>query len=296
MAKIEKAYSKELGGVMDSIEANELWSEGILFDKTAFECIDSNCHAQITCANMDKKKIDMKKNPYFQCYGEHSPQCTCKKDYMEKSFKTDQKLGGRTREYFGNIDSLILERPKHHVVICRDGKVDNRCSKDNKLRVIKEYKRKDFIAKHYSIAPIVSKYFMYGTMAAQNYVIIDNKRISYDRLFIPITSVVFEKQRYRHIYWGKAHVYRKKEKYIISFADKIRLNCSGKADYSVMCVISTEILDSYLLKNNIKEELENAVKTRGYVEVYLFGGMNQGRPEKKIVFINISSLDFIAIR
>ena len=39
MAKVELAYSFEINDIVDAMEANELWLEGILSDKRAFECV-----------------------------------------------------------------------------------------------------------------------------------------------------------------------------------------------------------------------------------------------------------------
>ncbi|MCI6139259.1 MAG: hypothetical protein SOX46_10735 [Clostridiaceae bacterium] len=39
MAKVELAYSLEINDIVDAMEANELWLEGILSDKRAFECV-----------------------------------------------------------------------------------------------------------------------------------------------------------------------------------------------------------------------------------------------------------------
>ena len=54
MASVDYAWSIELGQELTASEAHEKWFMGILSDKTMFECRDENCHAQITCVNMDK--------------------------------------------------------------------------------------------------------------------------------------------------------------------------------------------------------------------------------------------------
>lgn len=65
MASIDLAYSLELGEVVDAMEANELWVEGILTNKWAFECADENCNAKITCKNMDTYADKRKMKPHF---------------------------------------------------------------------------------------------------------------------------------------------------------------------------------------------------------------------------------------
>lgn len=66
MASVDYAWSIELGQELTASEAHEKWFMGILSDKTMFECRDENCHAQITCVNMDKQQYQMKMQRTFQ--------------------------------------------------------------------------------------------------------------------------------------------------------------------------------------------------------------------------------------
>ena len=69
---IEKAYSIEANDIIDAEEAYELYWNGIINDKKAFLCI--YCDAAITCANLDKKRAEMKNIPHFKCRG-HADEC-----------------------------------------------------------------------------------------------------------------------------------------------------------------------------------------------------------------------------
>ena len=75
MASVDYAWSIELGQELTASEAHEKWFMGILSDKTMFECRDENCHAQITCVNMDKQQYQMKMREHFKVYGQHSEKC-----------------------------------------------------------------------------------------------------------------------------------------------------------------------------------------------------------------------------
>ena len=48
MARIDYAWSLEHKRELTASEAHESWIIGDIHDKTAFECIDKNCNAQIT--------------------------------------------------------------------------------------------------------------------------------------------------------------------------------------------------------------------------------------------------------
>ena len=61
-----------------------------------------------------KKKSEMKRTPYFQCYSQHSTTCKCKNDYQEAN-GTSRKNGNKKDViYSNNIDYLLLERPENH--------------------------------------------------------------------------------------------------------------------------------------------------------------------------------------
>lgn len=229
---------------MDAIRAHELWCEGILKDKTAFQCKDPNCVAQITCANMDKKKSEMKRTPYFQCYSQHSTTCKCKNDYQE-SKKVDRNI---------------------HISEC------------------------------YSITPIVTKYLHYRFAEGENYVRIGKSTILYSKLFVPIDNVDMTNiSGFRNIYFGKARLFHKNEKYRVCFTEKIGSENSVLENYTVMCVIPEEMVENYLFRNGKTEELKEAVNSKKEYDVYLYGKLNKGK-KGEILFVNITSLDFLDIR
>jgi hypothetical protein len=108
--KLEKALSLETNTQVTASRADELYKKSI-FSKFQFECPDPKCDAQVTCANLDKKKEKRKRDPYFKVVGPHSTKC---------EIAEDQKKVGRTRrqvvdiysdsdEYFDNAVRLNLQ-------------------------------------------------------------------------------------------------------------------------------------------------------------------------------------------
>ncbi len=73
--KLEHARSLELGEDITAGDADKLFALGALTSKHLFECPELNCHAQVTCANLDRPKRLRKRDPYFKFVSEHSVGC-----------------------------------------------------------------------------------------------------------------------------------------------------------------------------------------------------------------------------
>lgn len=81
--KLEEAFSLELRKDITAEEADRLFSNGDLTSKHLFECPEPNCHAQVTCANLDKPKRLRKRDPYFKFVSEHRTDCKIEKESDE---------------------------------------------------------------------------------------------------------------------------------------------------------------------------------------------------------------------
>ncbi len=73
--KIELAKSLELNRNITAEEADNLFSKKIITSKYLFECTEPDCHAQVTCANLDKPNRLRKRVPHFKFVSEHSDTC-----------------------------------------------------------------------------------------------------------------------------------------------------------------------------------------------------------------------------
>lgn len=301
MAKIEKAYSIELGRNIDAVEAHELWTEGVLKDKKAFRCRDVNCSAQITCANMDKKKPEMKRTPYFQCYSPHDKECNCKSDYgVEHNTNREGREKGKDIPYSDNIDCFHFERPENHNQIqpCSMSKEHIEAKQQDNIR--REKTRKIHVGNHYSLTPIVTKYLLYKRDADKNYVRIKGRDISYNELFIAVDSLdIHNLPRFRHVYYGKGRVTVKEGKYIVAFEKKLRdLNEERQPMMcSILCVINKQLVSNYKILNGKIDELLKVTEKKTVQDIFLYGYLNMAvQGGTKTLFINIKGLDFIDIR
>lgn len=79
------------------------------------------------------------------------------------------------------------------------------------------------------------------------------------------------------------------------FTEKIGSENSVLENYTVMCVIPEEMVENYLFRNGKTEELKEAVNSKKEYDVYLYGKLNKGK-KGEILFVNITSLDFLDIR
>lgn len=301
MAKIEKAYSLELGRNIDAVEAHELWLEGVITDKKAFKCRDASCSAQITCANMDKKKPEMKRTPYFQCYSLHDQDCNCKNDYgMEHAANRQGGGKGKDIPYSDNIDCFHFERPKNHNQIQPSWGNKECMETKQKDSIRREKTRRIHVGNHYSLTPIVTKYLLYKRDANKNYVRIKGKDISYEKLFIAVDSLdIHNLPIFRHVYYGKGRVIAKEGKYIVAFEKKLKDWNKERQPVmcSILCVINKEIVNNYNIHNGKIDDFLKVTAKKTIQDIFLYGDLNVAmQGGKKTLFINIQGLDFIDIR
>lgn len=109
---LDKALSLETNTLVTASKADELYKKSI-FSKFQFECPDPKCDAQVTCANLDKKKEKRKRDPYFKIVGSHSAKCLIAED-QEEVGKTKRKVGdiySDSDEYFNNAVRFNLQEP-----------------------------------------------------------------------------------------------------------------------------------------------------------------------------------------
>ncbi|MBN1078071.1 hypothetical protein [Clostridium botulinum] len=287
MAKFEEAYSIECGKVINAEKAYELYWDGIINNKRAFECTDPNCEAQITCVNIDKKRAEMKQTPHFKCYGEHSEECEVIKEFKE--IEDNRKRGKRKRTigYIDNkIDIFSFDRPKRDSMTVKvSGETDKDSKRENKERIKKEYENKGSRnTTYYSIKPLISKFEKYNTEGSmtKHYINIKKARISYNTMFVDIENKDFLGiDKYYRIYYGVGKIYRtkKNEKSFVVFLS------DGFKDESTKTVIyiNDKTIDKHYRKNKWREELDYLVQERNRKIIFYV----YCKPEKHDKFITL---------
>ncbi|EME3968330.1 hypothetical protein VYH29_000374 [Vibrio fluvialis] len=110
--KLEKALSLEIDSSITASKADELYKKSI-FSKFKFECPDPECDAQVTCANLDKKKEKRKRDPYFKVVGLHSSDCQIAKDQQQvgKTKRVQSDIYSDNDEFFDNAVRFNVQEP-----------------------------------------------------------------------------------------------------------------------------------------------------------------------------------------
>lgn len=303
MAKIDAAYSLEINGIIDAMEANELWLEGILEDKRSFKCIDENCDAKITCKNMDTFADKRKINPHFimsNRENKHSSICKVYQEFEERRSKKGEIKGERTDQYIGKKVCFHMERPENHRIIEHNTII----SEKNKVADIEEEKEKirenakRHNSNYYWLNSLIWYYidaYKKGT-TGQDTVEIDfggNKKYTYtlNRLFKRIRNEneITDRDRNHYVYYGKGKIsLRTDGGYDLKFDEKFL-----GSKRQVKCIIKKTALDTCeygkLNKINI---LKSAIEEERFIYVLSSKNIDE---KYNTVFLNIKNLDCIAI-
>ncbi|EMX3969085.1 hypothetical protein J671_1538 [Acinetobacter sp. 1130196] len=112
MVTITLAKSLETGQIITTAEADHQRELGNIKSKYLFECIDENCDAQITCANLLKEVSKRKKEPYYIYVGDHTPACK-EKDKIEKiERELQERQESKPRRYISDKFAFLnLDKP-----------------------------------------------------------------------------------------------------------------------------------------------------------------------------------------
>lgn len=271
MSKLEEAYSIEYGEAVNAEKAYELFWEGFINDKRAFECTDPKCEAQITCVNIDKKRAEMKQTPHFKCYGRHSEECEVIKEFKEIEENKSRRTGRQAIGYIDNkIDLFSFNRPKRDSVIIKTkGKTDIETKKKNKERIEQEYKSNGSRnVTYYSIKPLISKFEKYSSENTLNKHFVNIKiskardiKISYNKMFVNIKDMEVDKiEKYFRIYYGVGKIYKTKKNerdFVIFLSDGF-----GNKKTKTIIYISDSTIEKNYMKNKWREELEYLVQEK----------------------------------
>ncbi|MBQ4059426.1 MAG: hypothetical protein IJD40_10910 [Lachnospiraceae bacterium] len=304
MAKIELAYSLELGKVLDAMEANELWLEGRLKDKRAFECIDNSCDAKITCKNMDTFADKRKVNPHFIMANRenmHSLFCEVYKEYEEKDDKREKnRMECKKNTDIGRRVCFHLERPENHRIIkhkdsieCINNEIEY---KEEKKRAVE--RRKNSQSNYYWLNSLIWYYIRsYKENTTDKDVVeIDfgkGRKYPYplNKLFKRINNEAetTDKDKNHYVYYGKGRVYLREDGgYDLVFSEKF--NGSEKR---VKCVIGKKMIEGCQYGKASKVNILNASRGKERF-IYVLSSKNIDKKYDRI-YLNIEKMDCIAI-
>lgn len=294
MAIIDHAYSKEYKDIITATEAKELFEEGFISDKRAFECCGKGCTAQITCCNMTKPRNEMKRIAHFVMYGKHSDNCS---EILDEEIQ-HKKITGRRKKYDSEVSDTFkfsnVRPPKADVhqknIIQNDIE-----EQEHKNRVKDEYSKNPNKIKRsiFNLDVLVPEY-----LKARKEKKLDIKKIelhfreslynySFSKFFCRINSTnISSVKNYHFCFWGNAIIKRHGKGYKIDFQEKF---LDQGENVEVKCFIKNEIIQKKIQRNPIIAILDGMLERE--VFCFLFGYCNT---KGNITYINIESLDHIA--
>ncbi|NFM80640.1 hypothetical protein FDC04_17925 [Clostridium botulinum] len=298
MSKLEEAYSIEYNRVINAEKAYELFWDGTISDKRAFECTDPNCDAQITCVNIDKKRAEMKQRAHFKCYGEHNNKCNVIKEFNEIQENKDKKEKINSMNYIDDtIDIFSFNRPKKDGIIVKTNEaIDKGNKKKEKERIKKEYKSNGSRnVAYYSVKPLISKFEKYSSENTldKHFINIKGFNVSYKRMFVSIKDIDIENvEKYFRIYYGIGRInkVKKKDKDFIIFFSK------GFGDKGIKTAIyvSSKVIDQHYRKNKWREELEGLTKIKDKKIMFFIN--SKPKKEGEMIYLSMWNMDFIDYR
>ncbi|MCR6108521.1 hypothetical protein HXA34_19660 [Salipaludibacillus agaradhaerens] len=299
MAKIEEAYSLEYDDVIEVEKAYELFWDGQIADKRAFEC--PKCSLQITAANIDKVRVEMKNTPHFKAYGEHEFGCSYELEVLnERNTKNETK--NNQQSYIGSqSDALFLERPKTHRYV-RSNQYIKREENQNELLRKNKSKKESYQKKkksnYYSIKPLISKFIRYKNenKTKEKYIEIKKFKISYEDMFNDLACTDLNNiSNYKRIYYGGGNIVRSKKNkgdYIIFFEPGI----TNKHNKQTALYISAKIINESLTNKKWITELESLCEEETGVKFFAYCKISQTETGKYIYLSSLSNLDFFDFR
>ncbi|MCY8930463.1 hypothetical protein ABE202_17745 [Bacillus subtilis] len=297
MAKIEEAYSLEYREVIDAEKAYELYWDGLIQDKRAFEC--PGCSLKITAANIDKERTEMKNTPHFRAYGVHNYGCIYEFEKDKESKSTANKNNKVQLTIDKQVDSLFLERPNNHQYVRSGVNVKSSIiDKENSLKNNSTYKRyQKKSSNYYSIKPLVSKFIKYEieNNMMGNYINIKGYNISYADMFIDLTQIDLSNiSKYKRIYYGDGEIVRSKKSngdYIIFFKPGITDDNKMTALY-----ISNQLIQKTLTHNKWVSVLNNLTEKQTCVRFFAYCKVSYRDIGNYINLSHLSNLDFFDFR
>ncbi|WP_282167116.1 hypothetical protein [Shewanella japonica] len=219
--KLEKSYSIELQRNISPVEADLKYREGKITSKFAFECPDDNCHAAVTCANLDRPKEKRKVEPYYKVVEVHSERCLIGKDLSGvKRKKSKYSDYSETDEYISNAVRLNLRPHSTKRPVEKDGvSEDEFITKGRPIRESdgEEGKRKKQASK--VLSSMVDSFLSEESILVQ---LPEIGTMPIQELFVEIDGQKIESfaDEFR-IYFGKAWFNKHEAGYSVVFANRL---------------------------------------------------------------------------
>lgn len=306
MVKIDFAYCPKIDKYIDAVKANELWLDSRLndSDKKSFLCPGKSCSAQITCANMDKTRIEQVRSPYFVFTKRSKTVHALKCDFKERVELLRKKQGSETRTSQVNCDQISFQTNRPENTKTMKLRIDSNLSNEDKNIYNRESpeakspKRQIIHSNYYLLSSLIDRYLiaLKESKLDSTKVLIEYPEKSYtyklSTLFKRIHNIGITKELEgkTKIFYGKAFINYNKAKtgYWISFQESFKTSKK-----KVLCFVSAETI-----KNTVNYQFKerNLLKNNVGRELYIFI-MGKVKETEANIYLNINpqNLDMVAV-
>ncbi len=301
--RLPVAYSTDIERTVDIEEAYELFWEGHIQAKQNFECADENCDIQITGANLDKMRENMKRDPFYTTRNLHSPLCEFNPQNVQSS--TTNSIRKKRSVVKSAAIHFCTIRPKSHYQVKNSTKPTN--GEDHGRPVIKDRKQKKKYdretrpetPRRYSITPLVSHYSNIRDTGKSCIEMIETDKfsISFDEMFVPVNGQSTESlSPFWRIYYGQADVIKlKNDQFMIKFHNTFEYEDEQiKPSLFIHNTLLEEAFNKKLKENKLSHY--SSKREPAWVFVYSSPKPSQGKDEKQYLNFNIKSMDFFDLR
>lgn len=301
--RLPEAYSTDLEKTVDIEEAYELFWEGHILAKQNFECADENCDIQITAANLDKLRENMKRDPFYTTRNPHSPKC----GYNPQNVKVPNTPSTRKKGSVTKTASVhfCMTRPKSHYQVKKNTKPTNDDDhgkpvvKDRKQRKKYDRENRPETPRRYSITPLVSHYGNIRDTEQSSVQMIETDKfsISFDEMFVPVNGQSIESlSPFWRIYYGQADVIRLNNgQFMIKFHNTFEYE--GEQIQPSLFIHNTLLEEAFNKKLKENKLIHYSSKREpAWVFVYSAPKPSQGKDEKQYLNFNIKTMDFFDLR
>jgi hypothetical protein len=226
MVTITLAKSLETDQILTTAEADHLRELGKIKSKHLFECIDENCAAQITCANLLKNKEERKKEPYYIYVGDHSDKCKEKEKIELLERKQQEQHDSKPRKYISEkVAFFNFDKPSNKKV--KTTSIGTSSPASNVTTGSNSFEAKNQTGTRPSKKALSSWVKLFNTKDPDISVIYNDEEIHIRDLFINMDEVtdISELDEEPRIYYGKAWINPKENIGIqLAFNQKIKLD------------------------------------------------------------------------
>lgn len=267
--KLEKARSLELSRDITAEEADNFFLDGTVTSKHLFECPEVNCHAQVTCANLDKPKRLRKRDPYFKFVSEHGKDCRVEAEYDEsiRNVRTTREDPEALPFILDDIVELDLSSPSKYTVHDEpkpddENAIVKRLGRSAAIDNGEEAKRRHSRKRLSGLvnAFISNEYFFLNTSEG---------KLPLRNFFIKIddSKDLRQYQDEPRVYFGKAWLNRKDDYFLVRFDKKMR---AAESKCKPTFFIPARLVDRSEYDRTSREKLDKIASASKPLYLFIF--------------------------